>query len=66
MMDSQQARERAEMKFKKKETQRLEAREAMADYNADSVAAREKTARLRALRMARDAVAAPSIKKMQA
>lgn len=65
-MDSQQARERAEMKFKKKETQRLEASAAMADYNADSDAVREKTARLRALRMARDAGATPSIKKMQA
>ena len=65
-MDSQQARERAEMKFKKKETQRVEAGMAMADYNADGVAVREKTVRLRALRIARDAVTAPSIKKKQA
>lgn len=54
-MNSQQARDRAEASFKKKETQLLENRKAMAEYNADSVAVRAKTARLRALRLARDA-----------
>ena len=38
----------------KKEQQSREAEKAMADYQADLQATREKTARLRALRLARD------------
>ena len=52
---SQQAHDRAEAAFKKKETQLSEGRQAMAEYNANRLAMREKTARLRALRLERDA-----------
>ena len=54
-MNSQRVRERAEASFKKKEIQMLEGRKAMAEYTADGLAVHEKTARLRALRLARDA-----------
>jgi hypothetical protein len=49
-----QTRERAESVFKRKEEARLEGDKAMADYRAGQAAMREKTARLRALRLARD------------
>ena len=49
-----EARRRAEALFKK-EQQLREAQQAMADYQAKLHAMREKTARLRALRLARDA-----------
>jgi hypothetical protein len=54
-MNSHQALDRAEALFKKKEERLREGREAMAEYEADRHAVREKTARLRALRLARDA-----------
>ena len=54
-MSSQEALERAERNFKKKEMQAREASKAMAEYQAKLHAEREKTARLRALRLARDA-----------
>jgi hypothetical protein len=47
--------EKAEASFKRKETQAREATKAMADYQAASAATREKTARLRALRLAQEA-----------
>jgi multidrug efflux pump subunit AcrA (membrane-fusion protein) len=47
-------RERAEALFKKEEQMR-EGEKAMAEYKAAQQAIREKTARLRALRLARDA-----------
>lgn len=50
------------MNFDKKELQRLDARKAMAEYDAESVAARKKTERLRALRLARDAAEATAVK----
>jgi hypothetical protein len=50
---SQQAR--AEAIFKRKEEQRLDAPKAMAEYVAKAAALRERTARLRALRLAREA-----------
>ena len=53
-MNSDQAHRRAEALFKK-EQQSREARQAMADYQAGLHAMREKTARLGALRLARDA-----------
>jgi len=53
-MDSDQAHRRAEALFKK-EQQAHEGQQAMADYQASLDAMREKTARLRALRLARDA-----------
>jgi hypothetical protein len=54
-MSSQEALERAERNFKKKEMQAREASKAMAEYEAGLRAEREKTARLRALREAREA-----------
>ncbi len=55
---SEEARERAEQKFKKKEIEARDASKAMADYQAGLVAQREKTARLRALREAKEAAEA--------
>ncbi len=52
---SKEARERAELKFRKKEIEARDASKAMADYLARLVAEREKTARLRALREAKEA-----------
>jgi hypothetical protein len=52
---SKEARERAEQKFKKKEIEARDASKAMAEYQASLVAQREKTARLRALREAKEA-----------
>ena len=52
--DATRARERAEAAFKKKEQQLREGQQAMAEYEAARAATREKTARLRALRLARD------------
>jgi hypothetical protein len=50
------ARDRAEAIFKKKKEERLrEGQQAMADYETARLATHEKTARLRALRLARDA-----------
>jgi len=52
---SNEARERAELRFRKKEVQAREASKAMADYQAHLAAERDKTARLRALREAKEA-----------
>ena len=52
-IDSDQARRRAETVFKKQQQVR-EGQQAMAEYQAKLDAMREKTARLRAQRMARD------------
>lgn len=49
------ARARAEAQFKKKEQQARDGEQARAEYDAQQPAIREKTARLRALRLARDA-----------
>ena len=53
--NSQEAHARAEAAFKKKETQLREGQKAMAEYRAKRFAVSERTARLRALRLARDA-----------
>ena len=50
-----EAHRRAEALFKKEQRLR-EGEQAMAEYQAELLAMREKTARLRALRLARDAV----------
>jgi len=55
-MNPDPARARAEALFKKEE-QRREGEKAMAEYQAERRATLEKTARLRALRLARDAAA---------
>jgi len=53
-MNNEDAQRRASALFKK-EQQVREAEKAMAEYQAEMQATREKTARLRALRLARDA-----------
>jgi hypothetical protein len=60
--NSQQVRERAEANFKKKEIQMRESRKALVEYNAAGLAVFEKTARLRALRLARDAAEVARVK----
>ena len=52
-MNSDEARVRAEANFKKEERERAGA-EAWADYQAGLAATQEKTARLRALRLAKE------------
>ena len=54
-MNTDEAHRRAEALFKK-EQQSHEAQQAMTEYEAELQAMREKTARLRALRLARGAV----------
>ena len=54
MVDSEHARNRAEAAFKRKEDARVEGLKANEEYEAGQRAMREKTARLRALRLARD------------
>jgi hypothetical protein len=62
--------DRAEAAFKKKDERLREGGQAMAQYEADQRAVREKTVRLRALRLARDAAAkqatAPAAKRRSA
>ena len=53
-MNAEETRRRAQTMFKK-EQQLREGQQAMAEYQAQLLAMREKTARLRALRLARDA-----------
>jgi hypothetical protein len=60
MPTSTELRQNAEAKFKKKELQRLDGCAAMAEYEAANRATLEKTARLRALRLARDEVTSRS------
>jgi hypothetical protein len=52
---SKEAQERAELNFKKKEIQARDASKAMAEYEAGLRAEREKTARLKSLREAKEA-----------
>jgi hypothetical protein len=54
MVDPERARSQAEAAFKRKEDARIEGLKAMEEYRARERAMREKTARLRALRLARD------------
>jgi hypothetical protein len=63
---SKEARERAEQKFKKKEIEARDASKAMAEYQAGLVAQREKTARLRALREAKEAAERAAVRSAQA
>lgn len=67
--DANRARDRAEAAFKKKEQQLREGQQAMAEYETARAATREKTARLRALRLARDAglkTPVPAVQKQPA
>jgi colicin import membrane protein len=61
---SKEAQERADSNFKKKEIQAREASKAMAEYEAARSAEREKTARLKLLREAKEA--ADAVAKAQA
>jgi hypothetical protein len=66
--DVKRARDRAEAAFKKKQQLR-EGQQAMVEDDAARAATREKTARLRALRLARDAglkTAVPAAQKQSA
>jgi hypothetical protein len=54
IMRPEHARERAEALFKRKEEAHIESNKAMAEYKARQQTLREKTARLRALRLARE------------
>jgi hypothetical protein len=56
-MTSDQARQRAERIFKKEERAR-DGSAAMIEYQADAIATREKTARLKTLRLAKEVQAA--------
>lgn len=58
--DKEETRVQAEAKFKRKEAQAREGAKAMADYEAASRAIIEKTARLKALRLAKEAAEAQS------
>jgi len=53
--DKEETRIQAEAKFKRKEAQALAGAKAMAEYEAASRAVIEKTARLKALRLAKEA-----------
>jgi hypothetical protein len=57
-LGSAQAGDRAESAFKKRERRAQEGAIAMAEYQAAALALTEKTARLKALRLARDAAMA--------
>jgi hypothetical protein len=64
-MNSDQARQRAEKRFKQEERAR-DGQKAMIEYEIQARATREKTARLKALRLAKEAQAqteAPSAKQ---
>ncbi len=53
-MNSDQARQQAEKRFKKQERAQ-DGRQAMSEYEAQAIATREKTARLKELRLAKEA-----------
>jgi hypothetical protein len=55
-MNSDQARQRAEKRFKQEKRAR-DGRAAVTEYEVEAVATREKTARLKALRLAKEALA---------
>ena len=55
-MNSDKARERAERHFKREERAQ-DGRKAMIEYESEALATREKTARLKALRLAKEAQA---------
>ena len=53
--NSKEARERAEVRFAKAQKVAQVSKEAWADHDAEAVAVRAKTSRLRALRLAKEA-----------
>jgi hypothetical protein len=62
MTNSEEARRRADASFKRKELQVREGAKALADYEATARAVQKNTARLKALRLARDEQAAAAKK----
>lgn len=56
VMSSDKARERAERHFRKEERAQ-DGRRAMIEYESEALATRERTARLKALRLAKEAMA---------
>ena len=62
--DNNEARQRAEAKFKKREIQLVEGHEAWTEYRAQAIALRDKTARLRALRLARESAGDRPVEKV--
>ena len=64
MINSKQAHDLAESAFKKKERQLREGEKAYAEYLAEQRRVQEKTARLRALRLAHEAALAPKSPKV--
>ena len=61
--DTNHAREQAEASFKKKAMQLVEGQKAWAEYEANVAALREKTARLRALHLARESAGDRRVEK---
>ena len=59
-MTLDQAKARAEASFKRKEEQAAQGAKAWAEYQAEQRATAEKTERLRALRLAREAAGGPA------
>ena len=55
MMKSKEAKDRAEAKFKKKEAQARDITIAMKEYEQQTYSLRERTARLKSLRLAKEA-----------
>jgi hypothetical protein len=64
--DFKSAQERAEANFKQKAIQVVEGQKAWAEYEASAVRVREKTARLRALRLEREAAGNAAVKEPRA
>jgi hypothetical protein len=62
MTNSEEARRRADASFKRKELQVRQGAKALADYEATARAVEKNTARLKALRLARDEQAAAAKK----
>ena len=66
MMEIESAKARAEASFKRKEEQAREGAKAWADYQEQRRAEAEKTERLRALRLAKEAVEARDLDEKDA
>jgi hypothetical protein len=62
----EEAQARAEASFKRKEDQARDGKKAAAEYEANRLATRERTAKLRAQRLARDAAEAEAAKDVAA
>ena len=63
---SKEAQAKAEASFKRKEDQARDGKKAAAEYEANRLAVRERTAKLKAQRLARDAADAEAAKEAKA